>query len=301
MPITRSGRSVDRGERRDRDRRRVRGEHRAVRQQPRRRARKTSSFTAASSIDRLDHQVGGDELVDGVDARRAPRPGRRRPSPRASRGSSASPRARARSRPGAASWSETRRPEAATTCAMPPPICPAPTTRTCSKSMREELPRPASRMSDCPTRTDSSPPRSPVRRRRRSPPACSPSSGRRAVASCAGSPTTFAPSGRRGPERRRSAGGRRRRLAGRRVAAVGGGAGAGCASCASPRCGRRASSRLGGGSVLQGAWTRPSRLVLLLGGTPAPRSWWSTPTVPKVLRREARLGRPWARRRRAAG
>ena len=28
----------------------------------------------------------------------------------------------------------TRRPEAATTCAMPPPIWPAPTTRTCSKS-----------------------------------------------------------------------------------------------------------------------------------------------------------------------
>ena len=29
--------------------------------------RKTSSLTAASSIDRLDHQVGGDELVDGLD------------------------------------------------------------------------------------------------------------------------------------------------------------------------------------------------------------------------------------------
>src|SRR5262245_51057735 len=42
--------------------------------------------------------------------------------------------ARARSAaPGASSWSETRRPEAATTCAIPPPICPAPTTRTCSK------------------------------------------------------------------------------------------------------------------------------------------------------------------------
>ena len=36
--------------------------------------------------------------------------------------------------PGAASWSETRRPDAATTCAIPPPIWPAPTTRTCSKS-----------------------------------------------------------------------------------------------------------------------------------------------------------------------
>src|SRR5205823_4934692 len=37
--------------------------------------------------------------------------------------------------PGAASWSETRRPEAATTWAIPPPIWPAPTTRTCSKAM----------------------------------------------------------------------------------------------------------------------------------------------------------------------
>src|SRR5207302_11509247 len=34
--------------------------------------------------------------------------------------------------PGTSSWSETRRPEAAITCAIPPPICPAPTTRTCS-------------------------------------------------------------------------------------------------------------------------------------------------------------------------
>src|SRR5204863_8844724 len=35
--------------------------------------------------------------------------------------------------------SETRRPEAATTCAMPPPICPAPTTSTCSNLTRENL------------------------------------------------------------------------------------------------------------------------------------------------------------------
>src|SRR4051794_41321506 len=40
--------------------------------------------------------------------------------------------------PGAASWRETRLPEAATTCAIPPPIWPAPTTRTCSKSRSEE-------------------------------------------------------------------------------------------------------------------------------------------------------------------
>src|SRR5581483_11647879 len=37
--------------------------------------------------------------------------------------------------PGYGSCSETRRPEAATTCAIPAPICPAPTTRTCSRSM----------------------------------------------------------------------------------------------------------------------------------------------------------------------
>src|SRR5205823_7732075 len=49
--------------------------------------------------------------------------------------------------PGAASWSETRRPEAATTCAIPPPIWPAPTTRTCSKSM----PRGGYRVGPCPT------------------------------------------------------------------------------------------------------------------------------------------------------
>jgi len=36
--------------------------------------------------------------------------------------------------PGAASWSETVRPEAATTCAIPPPIWPAPTTSTCSNT-----------------------------------------------------------------------------------------------------------------------------------------------------------------------
>src|SRR6476620_8919564 len=35
--------------------------------------------------------------------------------------------------PGYGSCSETRRPDAATTCAMPAPIWPAPTTRTCSK------------------------------------------------------------------------------------------------------------------------------------------------------------------------
>src|SRR4029450_10136074 len=38
--------------------------------------------------------------------------------------------------PGTVSWSETRRPDVATTCAMPPPIWPAPTIRTCSKRTR---------------------------------------------------------------------------------------------------------------------------------------------------------------------
>ena len=40
--------------------------------------------------------------------------------------------------PGAASWSETRRPDAASTWAMPPPIWPAPTTSTWSKGTRRE-------------------------------------------------------------------------------------------------------------------------------------------------------------------
>ena len=43
--------------------------------------------------------------------------------------------------PGAASYSETRRPEPATTWAMPPPICPAPTTRTCPNSHEAEATR----------------------------------------------------------------------------------------------------------------------------------------------------------------
>jgi predicted GNAT family N-acyltransferase len=40
--------------------------------------------------------------------------------------------------PGTESWSDTRLPDAATTCAIPPPIWPAPTTRTCSKRMLEQ-------------------------------------------------------------------------------------------------------------------------------------------------------------------
>src|SRR6266540_2308806 len=41
--------------------------------------------------------------------------------------------------PGCASCSDTRRPDAATTCAIPAPICPAPTTSTCSKLMSASL------------------------------------------------------------------------------------------------------------------------------------------------------------------
>ena len=75
----------DAAERCDRDRRGVRGEHRLVGKDP---------VCAAEEVllhrrvldDRLDHQVGGHELVDGAPAR-APHPGRRRPSRRASRGS----------------------------------------------------------------------------------------------------------------------------------------------------------------------------------------------------------------------
>ena len=50
--------------------------------------------------DRLDHQVGRDELVDGRRCARAPRPGLPRPSRRASRGSCRSRRGPSRSRPG---------------------------------------------------------------------------------------------------------------------------------------------------------------------------------------------------------
>src|SRR6185312_1643058 len=71
--------------------------------------------------------------------------------PRTSSGEICAPLAASRSRlfpiaarprstaPGAASWSETRRPDAASTWAMPPPIWPAPTTRTCSKFTGDSL------------------------------------------------------------------------------------------------------------------------------------------------------------------
>ena len=81
--------------------------------------------------DRLDHQVGRDELVGRRDAgKRLVRVGaallRELHEARAHRRRGPVDRA------GNGSCSDTRRPDAATTCAMPLPICPAPTTRTCS-------------------------------------------------------------------------------------------------------------------------------------------------------------------------
>ena len=122
-----------RGERRDRDRRRVRGEDRARRAASRRPPGRARSSQPASSTTASIMQVGGHELVD-----------RRHPREHVVRGRAAllgelleaAPHrleATLERRRGARSWSETRRPDAATTCAMPPPICPAPTTRTCSK------------------------------------------------------------------------------------------------------------------------------------------------------------------------
>ena len=137
MPITllrprRHGR-----ERRDRDRARVRREDRAGRQHLVG-ARKSASFASASSVIASIIRSAGDELVGRRRRARASRRDRRRPSRRASSRLfriAPSPRSTA---PGYGSCSDTRRPEAATTCAIPPPICPAPTTSTCSNSIGGE-------------------------------------------------------------------------------------------------------------------------------------------------------------------
>ncbi len=97
-------------------------------------ARRKMPLLASGVLDDgLDQEVGGNEVVDRLDAREHLRRvnvaflGELREAP------PIAPRPRSTA-PGNASCSETRRPEAATTCAIPPPICPAPTTRTCSKS-----------------------------------------------------------------------------------------------------------------------------------------------------------------------
>ena len=135
MPITRSGRPRDRGERGDRDRRRVRREDRALRAAPSSARRKTSSLTSASSTTASIIRSASTRSSAGVT--RASTSSAGAPPFSASffrlLRIAASPRSVA---PGYGSCSDTRRPDAATTCAMPPPICPAPTTRTCSNSTR---------------------------------------------------------------------------------------------------------------------------------------------------------------------
>ena len=83
--------------------------------------------------DRLDQQIGLGELVDRADAPEHLVRLAARPSRAACRGFAAWSRARARPRPADCRGATTSRPDAATTCAIPAPIWPAPTTRTRSK------------------------------------------------------------------------------------------------------------------------------------------------------------------------
>ena len=111
----------DRGERRDRDRARVGGEDRSGGQHA---VGPAEELLLRRGVlgDRLDHQVGRRRgRRRARSARACPR--RRR---RAGRGSSRSPRRPRSTAPGYGSCSDTRRPEAATTCAMPAPIWPGP-------------------------------------------------------------------------------------------------------------------------------------------------------------------------------
>ena len=100
--------------------------------------RKSSSFTAASSTTASSSRSAATRSSTAVDAREhlvrvgAALLGQLLEALRIA----ASPRSVA---PGAASYSETRRPDAATTWAMPPPIWPRPTTRTCSNSIARRL------------------------------------------------------------------------------------------------------------------------------------------------------------------
>ena len=99
MPITRSGRVVAAASDVIGIERRVRREDR-VRGQTRVGAAEDVLLHGGVLDDRLDHQVGGDEVVDGLDAAEHLVRVRRRPSRRASPGSCASSRGRARSRRG---------------------------------------------------------------------------------------------------------------------------------------------------------------------------------------------------------
>ena len=96
-------------------------------------ARNSSSFAADVLDDRLDHQVGGGELDALGDAGEHVRRGSPPFASSFSRLFAHRRRGRARPRRGTDRGAAPRRPEAATTWAMPAPIWPAPTTRTRSK------------------------------------------------------------------------------------------------------------------------------------------------------------------------
>src|SRR3954470_8907383 len=99
--------------------------------------RKSSSFAAASSV--IASTIRSASTSSSVALIRASTSDGSPPPFAASfprlRSIPLSPRSTA---PGYGSCSETRRPDAATTCAMPAPICPAPTTRTCSNVTARE-------------------------------------------------------------------------------------------------------------------------------------------------------------------
>ena len=124
-----------RGERRDRDRRRVRREDRVVRAARRPRGGRRPPSSRASSTTASINRSASTRSSTGVT--RASTSSAGAPPFSASRSRLLRIAARPRSiAPGNGSCSDTRRPDAATTCAIPPPICPAPTTRTCSNSTR---------------------------------------------------------------------------------------------------------------------------------------------------------------------
>ena len=81
--------------------------------------------------DRLDEEVRRDDLVD-EETRPSTSAGSAPPFSASLRKALLHRLDRPLPAPGTSSCSETRRPDAATTCAMPPPIWPAPTTTTCS-------------------------------------------------------------------------------------------------------------------------------------------------------------------------
>ena len=124
----------DRAERGDRDRRRVRREHRARRQHLVRAAEDLFLDRASSTTASIIRSAGTSSSTGSIRAEHPVRIGAAllRELRRALLRIASSPRSTA---PGAASCSETRRPDAATTCAIPPPIWPAPTTRTCSNAI----------------------------------------------------------------------------------------------------------------------------------------------------------------------